>query len=204
VSSHQPKKARLEDSLSRSENQFRRNLEEAFFLAEDQKLVEKLTTMRRMEKTKEDLKKVSGIANESVLEKLVALGIRPETVASLSLVPLIEVAWADGQLDTEEKKAILLAATEAGFARESIDYELLKQWITHKPTARLLEAWTHYCAGLCEALTQKERISLKEEILAHARDVAKASGGLLGLGIGSMISAAENAVLKKLEAVFDE
>lgn len=181
------------------ENQ-RKTLEDSFFLKEDQRLIEQLRTMRKMKESKESLAKTSGIANDAVLQKLVELDIRPETVATLALVPLVEIAWADGKIDEKEKAAVLKAATGL-FGKDSIDHQILQSWMTHRPPAHLLEAWTHYVQGLCEKLSESEKNSLKGDLLGHARSVAEASGGILGL---STISNAEKAMLKQLDTAFEK
>lgn len=173
-----------------------RSLEDAFFLAQDKKLMEQLAKMKKMKETKENLKKVSGIENEAVLQKLVDLNIPPQIVASLSIVPLVEVAWADGEVGKREKEIIVKAA----HLDSAIDRELLASWLAHKPEPKMLEAWTHYLCGLCEKLSAKERKLLRDTLLAHAYDVAKAEGGFLGLG--SKISKKEKAMLDKLEDAF--
>ena len=67
-------------------------LEDAFFSKQDAKLIEQLKVMEKMKESKEALRKVSNIQNDAVLEKLVSLDVRPETLVSLAIVPLIEVA----------------------------------------------------------------------------------------------------------------
>ncbi|HOU92007.1 MAG TPA: hypothetical protein PLU22_13235, partial [Polyangiaceae bacterium] len=74
-------------------------LEDAFFLAQDTVLVERLRALRKMQESKEALAAASGIASDAILSRLVELDVRPETVAALATVPLIEVAWADGEVD---------------------------------------------------------------------------------------------------------
>ena len=93
-----------------------RNLEEVFFFKEDRKLIQKLREMQQMKESREALAQVSGITNEAVLDRLVKLKVRPESVAALALIPLIEVAWSDGRLDDKERKAVLAAVEEADFA----------------------------------------------------------------------------------------
>jgi hypothetical protein len=176
-------------------------LEDVFFQKKDKELIAQLHKMERMKETKKSLAKVSGITNDKVLEKLVELDIRPQVVASLAVIPLIEVAWADGKIDKEEQKAVLDAACKIFISKESPDYELLKRWLTYKPEPSLLKAWKHYMKGLCEQLTKSQANALKKDFLGHAEDIAKAAGGFLGLG--NKISKSEQKMLDKLAAAFE-
>ena len=180
-----------------------KQLEDAFFTTQDQKLIEDLRIMRKMKETKESLSAVSGIKNNAILEKLVSLDIRPETLASLSIIPLVEVAWADGNIDDREQRAILSSVEKKGLFRQGdVNYDIVKQWMTHRPTADLLTAWIHYIQGLCEALSGEEKNALRSEIMGHARAVAESSGGFLNMGIGNTVSKSEKETLAKLEAAF--
>lgn len=177
-----------------------KTLEDAFFLKQDQILMEQLHLMEKMKETMESLSRVSGITNRDVLQKLVDLNIPPDLVASLALVPLVEVAWADGEMD-EKEKAAMLKAEGTIFANNSPDMAVLKCWMEHRPDAELLEAWKHYIKGLCEQMTPKQKADLKSEVVGHARQVAQAAGGFLGLG--NKISKAEQTMLDQLDAAFD-
>lgn len=178
----------------------RRTLEDAFFHKRDAILAEQFHKLEKMKETKQALQKVSGITDEKVLDKLVALNIRPETLASLAMVPLVEIAWADGSIGAEERDAILKAVAKNGFARGSIDYALIEGWLARRPPDSMLEAWTQYIRGLCANLNKTQIAHLRDELIGHARDIAKASGGFLGLG--SKISTAEQAMLDRLKAAF--
>lgn len=181
--------------------QYSKKLEDFFFLKQDAILMEEFHRMEQMKETKESLAKVSGITNDEILQKFVDLDIRPEIVASLALIPLIDVAWADGKIDEKEKAAVLDAAAKSFFAKDSIDFKLLSQWLEHRPSSSLLDAWTHYIKGLCEMLTAAQKAILKNELIGHARQIAQAAGGFLGLG--SKISESERRTLEYLESVFD-
>ena len=174
-----------------------RSLEDEFFRREDQRLIERLSQLRGAEATLEALGKASGITNPAVLEKLMELGVRPETVAALSIVPLVEVAWADGALDAKERRAIV---ERAGVARDSTAGALLETWLDRRPDPKLLTAWTHLIQAMSEQLGPDEAARLKTGLLERARAVAAATGGFLG--VGSKISAPEAAMLDKLEAAF--
>ena len=177
-----------------------RRLEDLFFAEQDARLIAKQKELGRLARTQQALADVSGITNQEVLRKLVELEISPGLLASLAVVPLVEVAWADGSVHERERKAILDGAAATGIGRGSVDYELLEEWLTQPPPASLLEAWVHYIAGLCEALSEQDRRSLELSLLSRARLVAEAAGGLLGLT--SRVSAQEEAILGRMAKAF--
>ena len=50
------------------------------------------------------LGRATGIDDPYLLARLAELGIRPETLAALTLIPLIETAWADGVMARERAR----------------------------------------------------------------------------------------------------
>jgi hypothetical protein len=179
-----------------------RKLEDAFFAKEDNRLIEQLAIMEKMKENKESLRKVSGITREDVLEKLVAMNVRPETLVCLGMVPLIEIAWADGEIDEKEQAAMLKALVAAGFEKGSINYTVIESWIKHQPPKQLLTAWVHYARGLCGNLTAEETQRFRNKIFDRAVQIAVASGGFLGLG--NKISDAEQKVIDMLMSAFEK
>ena len=177
-----------------------RSLEEEFFRREDARLRENLRQAAQRESTREALARASGIKNPTVIDRLIALDVHPETVTALSLVPLIEVAWADGSLDANERAAILERVDNAEFAPGSPARGLLEGWLTRKPDPKLVEAWAQLVAGLGEQMSREDMAALKAGLLDRARAVAGASGGFLGLG--SKISDAEADVISRLDRAF--
>jgi hypothetical protein len=177
-----------------------RGLEDEFFRREDARLKAKLRETAERESAREALSHASGITSAAVLDRLIALGVGAETVTALSLVPLVEVAWADGKLDASERRAIEERLGGMGIAAGSPARELLEGWLTRRPEPKLLTAWTHLVQGLCESMSAADAATLKQGLIERARAVAGASGGFLG--VGSKISAAEDAMIKQLEAAF--
>jgi hypothetical protein len=176
-----------------------RSLEEAFFVERNAQLIAQRKKLEEMTKTKEALAQVSGITNPKVLDKLAELGVSPSLLASLTILPLVEVAWADGELDMKERKAVLDASTKGGLAEGTIDYAILHEWLKQKPSSEFLEAWLYYIAGIREVLNPQELADLKSELLGRTRKVAEAAGGFLGV---SKVSPEEQAILKKMEDAF--
>jgi tellurite resistance protein len=177
-----------------------RTLEEAFFKKEHERLLEKMRLKQEQEEAREALSEASGITDADLLQRLAALGIRPETLAALTLIPLVEVAWADGKMEAREREAVLRGAESSGIAEGTPSYGLLEIWTQDPPAPELMSSWKDYIRGLCAELSADQKWHLEEKILGRARAVAEAAGGFLGLG--AKISSEEEAVLRDLEKAF--
>ena len=175
-------------------------LEEVFFAQQDQALLRRLREADAAKSKKEALSTASGITDEKVLGELVALGVDSATVAALSLVPLVLVAWADGELDAKERGAVLAAAAEAGVTEGGAGHQLLGRWLATRPPHNLLAAWTDYIRAVSSTMTEQGRRDFKSDILDRARKVAESAGGFLGAGWKT--SPVERDVLARLEKAF--
>lgn len=178
----------------------RKALEESFFAKQNEKLRRDLREQQAAKARKEALAAASGISDDAVLEQLIALDIAADTVAALALVPLVEVAWADGSIDDKEQAAILTAAEQAGLEKGGASHQLLQSWLAARPDQEVRGAWKDYVNALCNTLSAEPKQALKEQVIGRARAVAEAAGGFLGLG--SKISSKEKAVLDELEQAF--
>jgi len=178
----------------------RKALEEQFFTKHNEQLRQQLLKSQEKQASRDALARVAGDAHPEVLDKLVELGIGPETWAALEIVPLVEVAWANAQVEAKERSAVLAAAEANGIEAGSPSHQLLENWLTHRPDARLLGTWGEYIVGLCAGLDAAQKGALRDEILGRARTVAEAAGGFLGLG--NKISPEEEVVLQQLAKPF--
>jgi hypothetical protein len=174
------------------------DLEGAFFARENERLLRELREKAKLEDKRNALKAVVKSTDETIIDHLVELGVGPESILAVGLVPLAAVCWADGRLEDKERNAILKAASERGLEPGSANYTMLEVWLKEKPDSRLMEAWKKYARGIWEQLTEQERVVMRESILGKAREIAEAAGGFLGL---QSISAQEKAVLEELERV---
>jgi tellurite resistance protein len=172
-----------------------RTLEDAFFTKENARLLEQLKGKQKREALREMVK----VEDETFLDRLIELGIGPETVLALTLVPLIAVAWADGTLDGRERDAIIKAAEEKGVSPETAGHQLLETWLSRRPERELFDSWKQYVRGIWETFTDEERQRMRERTLDWALAVAEASGGFLG--VISKVSPSERVVIKELENV---
>ena len=105
----------------------RKALEDSFFMERDQQLLNECGSSSRRWRTRKHLAHVSGILDEQVLLNLVKAGVRAETLAAVTLIPLVEVAWSDGAVTADERTAILKAAAESGITEGTAAYEMLGQ-----------------------------------------------------------------------------
>jgi hypothetical protein len=176
-----------------------RTLEDEFFRREDQRLMDRLRELKQREVSREALSKASGITNPSILDTLIDLGIRPEIVGALAIIPLVEVAWADGSIDGRERQAILERAQKSGIEAGSPGHDLLASWLERRPEPKLLTSWIHLVEGICESLGRDEVAALRTGLVERTRAVARASGGVLGVG---SVSSAEAEMIKQLESAF--
>jgi len=142
-----------------------------------------------------------GAMMEPVLvDRLADMGIAADTITALTLIPLVEVAWADGRMDEPERLAVLAGAEAVGIARASASFELLRIWLADPPGPEVRLAWQEYIRTVCEELSVEGRLRLRAAIVGRARNVASAAGGFLGLGA---VSRTEERVLEALEAAFE-
>ncbi len=173
-------------------------LEEAFFRDANAKLIEALRARRAQTEQRDALAKIVGVADETVLAPLLALGIRAESVAALVLAPLVAVAWADRQLDDDERRQLIAAETHYGIDPKSEAGKLLESWLDARPHESLIDAWASYVQELCKTLQPADRERLRSEIVGRARHIVRGFEKTFVRGHGP--SRAESDALAKVEA----
>jgi hypothetical protein len=174
-------------------------LENAFFHKRDAEL---LAILRRREAEmdkKKALAIVSGITDGGILTQLVAHDISAETLVPFSMIPVLEVVWADGEVQAAERVVIINALKESGVREDGPAFEMLDRWLQQPPEPKLLPLWKQYTQALMQELTPEAREGVKQTVLKHARDVAQAAGGFLGFG---RITDKEMEMLEQLEQAF--
>jgi hypothetical protein len=147
------------------------------------------------------LGQATGIDDAKLLAHLAELGIRPETLAALTLIPLIEAAWADGVMDAKERDAVLAGAVTSGISVDSASYRLLEIWTLERPAPALVSAWRDFMGALVVALTERECANLRTKVIGRAYAVANAAGGLLDATPN--VSVEERTVLNDLAGAFE-
>jgi hypothetical protein len=175
-----------------------RALEDLFFQPLSDEARARLRAELRAPDPADALRAASGIADPELLTRLDEIGVAPATLLAVTLVPLIEVAWADGRIQQGERDAILRGADESGVTTGAA-HALLDRWLEARPPETLGEAWSRVVHALDERLLASERKQLMAEVASRARAIAEAAGGFLGIGA---VSNEEHEVIDRLEAAF--
>lgn len=178
-----------------------RSLEDAFFAERDRQLAAAIQRQLTAEDTQHALAAAMGIADPDALKAVARLQTGIEVMAATALLPLVEVAWCDGDVSAQEKAAVLKGAVEMGVAEKSPLYQMLQSWLDRRPSREAVAAWKEYVQALRATLDSENRARLRQGIMGRAEGVAKAAGGILGLG--NKVSAAERACLDDLATAFD-
>lgn len=175
-------------------------LEEAFFAKKNKELLEQVKKNLAASGQRDELLAATGITEEDMLDRILALGINAQSLTAMTIVPLVLVAWADGNVAKEERSAVLSGANQSGIEPDSTAAKLLEGWLSEEPDDSLAETWKAYTKAVCEKLGAGDRLALKEQVIGRSKAVAEAAGGFLGLG---SISAEEQQVLASLAAAFE-
>lgn len=160
----------------------RRASEEEYFRKQEQQLIEKLRKRAEEEAGRRQLAERSGVADEDILRDLQALGYTPETVMLLHLVPLVQVAWAEGNVSEHERDLIVQAARSRGVAAGSAADRQLAAWLTTRPSDAFFETTLRAIRAMFEARPADEREASRQDLLTYCTAIASASGGILGFG----------------------
>ena len=175
-------------------------LEDRFFIEKDKQLLQQLKQETAAKEQREALSSASGIKDDTVLDALVANEVSAESLTSVSLIPLVAVAWADGVMESKERDAILKASEKAGIDSDSASMKLLESWLQSQPGDDLLQSWKAYVSSLKENIDAAAFGQLKTTVVGRAKEVADAAGGILGIG---KTSSKEAGVIAELEQAFE-
>jgi len=121
------------------------------------------------------------VSEEELIAELEGLGLDRDSYRAVLLLPLVQVAWADGVVQASERELILRVALEYGLLSGRAG-EVLTSWLDTCPTPeriahgrRLLVALSMRHRGLGSELGP----ATLSEIQSLCVDVARAAGGLL-------------------------
>ena len=178
-----------------------RSREEEYFRRKDRELIEKMrqaaAQTAAVDHARGELESRSGIHDPALLQELQALGSTPDTVSLLPLVPIVQVAWAEGGVSDAERDLILRFARERGITPGTPADAQLASWLANRPPDDVFARATRLIRAVLDHPAAGQSALRAEDLLQHAEEIAAASGGLLGF---NKISSAERALLQQIEA----
>ncbi len=172
-----------------------RSFEERYFHTKDAELVEKLHAVFRRSLDRDELTRITGLSDGKLIESLLDLHVRGEMMTAFKLLPLVEIAWADGTLDHREADAVEHAAARFGITPGPA-MDRLREWLRRGPTRELRALWLQYAAELRKTLTPMQLNEFREDLLKTARGIADCSGGVLSVLFNT--SAAEKRIMEEV------
>jgi hypothetical protein len=173
-----------------------RALEDEYFRRKDKELIEKMRKAAAADVARAEMGKRTGLADPELLQELEALGFTPETVILLPLVPIVQVAWAEGGVSAAERELIVKLARARGITEGSAADAQLRQWLDRRPSDRVFLDATRLIRAMLDAPGQPGISVTADDLVKQAEAIASASGGMLGI-IGR-VSAEERQILKTL------
>ena len=178
----------------------RRTQEEEYFQRREQELIAKLQQRAREDATRGRLAERAGVADQEILRDLDMLGFTPETVMLLHLVPLLQVAWAEGSVSDGEQALMVEAARARGIEAGSAADSQLATWLATRPSLDFFEGTLRAIVAILQARPPEQREASRRELLSSCTAIASASGGVLGVG---KLSPQERNVLAHISQVLE-
>jgi hypothetical protein len=97
-----------------------------------------------------------------------------EKLAALALAPLVEVAWADGQVTPAERAGVLDAAKRIGLDQNSeFCRSTLRRWLQRPPPTEALERWRQLLASTLAASESRLARMSERRLFEEASRIAK-------------------------------
>jgi hypothetical protein len=174
-----------------------RALEEEYFRKKDRELIEKIRQAAASEQARKDTGRRIGLDDPELLKELHDLGFTPDSVGLLPLVPIIQMAWAEGGITKAERELILRLARSRGVEAGSAADRQLADWMTNQPEEGVYSRARRLIRAMLDADSAHTGDLNADDLVKYCEDIASASGGILGIG---RISAEERALLSSIAA----
>jgi hypothetical protein len=172
-----------------------RSREDEYFWKKDQELIAKMRRTAEVDTARREMGARVGLQDPELVNELEALGFTPETVVLLPLVPLVQIAWAEGGVSNAERQLIVKLARARGVADATPADRQLAAWLDSSPGEQVFARAGRLIRAMLASPTSPAAKFSADELVKYCESIAAASGGILGL---NKVSAEERAVLAQL------
>ena len=167
--------------------------EEDYFQKKDLELIEKARRQAQAQQQLRELGERVGVTDPEISRELAELGFTPETVKLLPLMPVLEMAWAEGGVTPEERKMVVEVARARGVEDGSAADSQLTEWLDRRPEESVFRRAGRLIGALFVPGT---RFTLTpDDIIKYCEAIADASGGIFGI---RRVSSDERATLGRI------
>jgi hypothetical protein len=174
-----------------------RSREDEYFWKKDQELIARMRQAAAADQARRELGAKVGFDDPALVQELEALGFTTETVVLLPLMPLVQMAWAEGGVSDAERSLILTLARSRGIVEGGAADRQLADWLTIPPGEAVFTRSTRLIRAMLAAPTPDHADLTADTLVNYCETIAAASGGVLGL---RRISAEERTLLSKIAA----
>lgn len=165
---------------SKSNELLQKNKVENYHHNQDRALIARLREKMATEERTEALINEGGIRDPELAAQLSELGVEPNILPCLHLMPLIQVAWADGEIQPEEHALLLKAAATRGITNGTA-FDFFNQMLQARPSTELTNGAMSLIRHVLEAMGQDQAAIARNSLFELSKNVADASGGIFGL-----------------------
>jgi hypothetical protein len=173
----------------------RRAAEEDYFRKRDRELITKMRQAASADQARRDMIAKTGLTDPELLRELSDLGFTPDTVILLPLVPIVQVAWAEGGITPAERALIFEFARARGIEAGSAAEGLLHDWLATQPRPEVFSRAQRLIRAMLESGGADGLTFSIDDLIEQSEKIAAASGGVFGL---RTISAEERRILQQI------
>ena len=177
-----------------------RGEEDAYFRRRDAELIAKLRQKAQLSEIAHALAEKLHADEPALLERIQKLGVTLDTGSAFILAPLVEVAWADGDVSHAERDTILRIAKRHGVEPGSADYHQLLDWLAHRPSDEVFQTALEAIRIGLSVLPSNESEERIATMIKACEDVAQAAGWIDQLFHLDHFSYSESAVIAAIRS----
>ena len=171
----------------------KRTHEDDYFQRKDRELIEQMRQRAKAQQELRELGEQVGVTDPELSRELAELGFTLETVKLLPLIPVLEMAWAEGGVTGAERKMVVDLARGRGIEAGSTADQQLGEWLDRRPEDSLFRRAGRLISALVQSGGRFEMTP--DDIIKHCEAIAEASGGLFGI---RRVSSEERATLSHI------
>ena len=140
------------------------------------------------------------LPDPKLAERMLLLGFDAETASVLYLLPLIQVAWANGSVSRAERAKIMRILRLREIPQGCRAWQLCESLLLSRPTEAFLQNSRQLLQAVLKSKGRAVEAQVERELIAMCLDVAEVSGGIFGFG--GRVSGAEEEAIRAITATF--